>query len=64
MEAKVIGIRNNRATLQSEKGNEALKITNDKEILIKNYEERILGVVRVKHGISFVDVSIPIMDIS
>ncbi|GAA6842961.1 hypothetical protein CHA185_12870 [Helicobacter pylori] len=59
MEAKVIGIRNNRATLQSEKGNEALKITNDKEILIKNYEERILGVVRVKHGISFVDVSIP-----
>ncbi len=29
MEAKVIGIRNNRATLQSEKENEALKITND-----------------------------------
>ncbi|WRF58358.1 hypothetical protein FNE52_02560 [Helicobacter pylori] len=29
MESKIIGIRNNRATLQSEKGNEALKITND-----------------------------------
>lgn len=27
--------------------------------LIKGYKERILGAMRVKHGISFVDVSIP-----